>query len=333
MNSERTEKENWMRKLAAVIKSNPIMAAILILLVITYIVEPNLASIQNLKNIISQLGPLALMSLTTTLVLICGFRDLSAPGIINLSAYITMMLIEPCGQVLSIILGLGFGAVIGWINSKIILSSGATKPSETLFITYGLQAVYNSIALIIGGAINIQMADISRNTSIYKAIGVGRVGIFTVPSVIFLAAMVLLHIFYSRTYWGRTISLTGGNRIAATMAGVPTKKAITLVFTLSGVMCALVGIVLFSRIERVQYGIGTGYDFQSLLSVVIGGTSMRGGHGSIGGTFVGVLFITLLSNCLDLLGVNTYLKSAVTGVTLIIALWLDIRKQSGRSSK
>lgn len=333
MNSACVEKRNWGQKLSSSIKNNPIIIAILALLIVTYIVEPNLVSMQNLRNIISQLGPLALMSLATTLVLICGFRDLSAPGIINLSAYITMMLIEPCGQVASIILGLGFGAVIGWINSKIILSSGATKPSETLFITYGLQAVYNSIALIIGGAINIQMVNISRNTSIYHAIGVGRVGIFTVPSIIFLVAMFLLHIFYSKTYWGRAISLTGGNRIAATIAGVPTKKTITLVFTFSGVMCALVGIVLFSRIERVQYGIGTGYDFQSLLSVVIGGTSMRGGQGSIAKTFVGVLFITLLSNCLDLLGVNTYLKSAVTGVILIIALWLDTRKQPGRSSK
>ena len=315
------------KSIAGVFKNYLIIFAIIVLVLVTVIVEPRVLSILNITNIISQLGCLSLVALGMTIAIIGGYIDLSVVGTINLVAIVTIMLIDPLGQVPALIIGLGLGALLGFINSLVILSAGATSMYTALFITYALSAVYSALAMIISNGQTIQMFFIKSDTSLFSAIGSGAVGIFSLPFLVFVVALVVLNIFQKKTYMGRAIELTGGNKTAARLASIPVKKATMLIFTISGLMAALTAIVLFTRITKAQPTIGNGYDMQAILAVVVGGTTLAGGKGSVLRTFLGLLLITLLSNCMDLLGVSPYMKNMLTGVVLMLAIWLDNRKE------
>ena len=302
-----------LRSISSILRNYLVIFAILALVLLTVIVEPRVLSILNITNIISQLGCLSLVALGMTIAIIGGYIDLSVVGIINLVAIVTIMLINPLGQVAALIIGLSLGVLLGFINSLVILSAGATTMFTALFITYALSAVYSATAMIISQGQTIQMFFIEGNTSIFNAIGSGAVGIFSLPFIGFIVILIVLNIFQKKTYMGHAIELTGGNKSAARLASIPVKKATILIFMISGLMAALTGIVLFTRIGKAQPTIGNGYDMQAILAVVVGGTTLAGGKGSVARTFLGLLLISLLSNCMDLLGVSPYMKNTLTG--------------------
>ena len=316
-----------LRSISSILRNYLVIFAILALVLVTVIVEPRVLSILNITNIISQLGCLSLVALGMTIAIIGGYIDLSVVGIINLVAIVTIMLINPLGQVAALMIGLSLGVLLGFINSLVILSAGATTMFTALFITYALSAVYSATAMIISQGQTIQMFFIEGNTSIFNAIGSGAVGIFSLPFIGFIVILIVLNIFQKKTYMGHAIELTGGNKSAARLASIPVKKATILIFMISGLMAALTGIVLFTRIGKAQPTIGNGYDMQAILAVVVGGTTLAGGKGSVARTFLGLLLISLLSNCMDLLGVSPYMKNTLTGMVLILAIWLDNRKE------
>lgn len=304
-----------------------VTVAIILLALTTMIFEPKFLSIQNISNIMSQLGALSLVSLGMTFVVIGGFVDLSVVGIINLVAVVTISLIQPLGQIAALIIGLALGALLGWINSLLILKAGATTLFEALFITFGMSTVYGALALLVSGGSTQQMRWITSNISIFHSIGNGTLWIFSISFVMFIACLAVLHIFQSKTYLGRSISLTGGNKTAANLSGIPVKKSIIIIFTISGFMAALGAIVLFSRVTSASPVIGTNYETNAILAVVVGGTTLKGGNGSVLRTLLGVLLVTLLSNCMNLLGVSTYIQAVLSGIILIVAIWLDNRKE------
>jgi ribose transport system permease protein len=304
------------------------MAAILILVIITAILEPKFLMIQNITNIMSQLGPLSFFAMGMTFAIVCGFIDLSIVGVINIVAVTTISLIEPLGQVPALFIGLGLGAILGFFNSLLIVSAGAMSLFDALFITFGMSTVYSALALIISGGLTQQMRWITRDTSVFDTIGSGSVGAFPFPIIIFVVCLVLLHIFLSKTYKGRSIMLTGGNMTAARLAGINNKKTVMLVFTLSGLLAAMGSIVMFSRITTASPKLGSGYEMNAILAVVVGGTTLDGGNGGVLRTLFGVILVALLSNCMNLLGVSTHIHSVMSGVIFIAAIWLDKRKEN-----
>ncbi len=120
--------------------------------------------------------------------------------------------------------------------------------------------------------------------------------------------------------------ISGGNPIAAELSGIPVARSAITAYTLSGVMAAMGAIVIFARLTSATPSIGEGYDVNAITAVLIGGTSLSGGSGSILRTVFGVILLTLMSNCLNLLGVDTYTQTIVKGAILILAIWLDKRK-------
>jgi ribose transport system permease protein len=240
------------------------------------------------------------------------------------------MLIQPLGQVPALLIGIGLGTMLGFLNSIIIISADALLRHEALFITFGLSSVYSAIGLIISNGETQQMFYITANKSIFETIGSKTIGIFTIPVILFIVLLVVFNVFHKKTYMGRAITLMGGNRIAAPLAGIPIKRCVRLVFSLTGFMASLTAIALFSRVEQVSPAIGTGYDLNAILAVVIGGTTLKGGEGSVLRTIFGVSLITVMSICLDLLGVTTHMKVVFTGTILVVAIWLDNRKELRR---
>lgn len=308
------------------INNNLVLMTILILVIVTVILEPKFLTPANLGNIMNQFGPLSFVSLGMTVAIIGGFIDLSVAGIVSFSAVFTISMIDTLGQRGALIAGLSFGALLGLVNALIIISCGALSQAKALFITYGLSAAYSALALLYTDGATQHMSYLETPVTIFKAIGSGKIGFIPVSFILFLVVMFALHIFMSKTQTGREICLTGGNMTAASLAGISVKKRVALIFTLSGLLSALGSIVLFSRITTASPLLGANYETNAILAVVVGGTSLVGGRGSMIRTMLGVMLVTLLSNCLNLLGVSTYMQSVCKGLILIIAIWLDRRR-------
>jgi len=320
-------KSSALRAGAFLVGDYLVLVMIAALVALTALVEPKFMSPANLVNIMRQFGPLIMVSLGMTFVIIGGFIDLSVAGTINLVAVVTISLIQPFGQGPALLVGLLIGAVCGVLNSVLILSSGALTQAEALFLTFGMSTVYSAIALLYSHGSTMHFWDISASKALFEAIGAGSIGPLSVSFVIFLTLLVLLWIFQEKTVEGRAIRLTGGNKTAARLAGVSVSRSIVLIYTICGFMTGVGAIVLFSRITTAAPVIGAGYETNAILAVVVGGTTLLGGKGSVLRTVMGVLLVTLMSNCLDLLNVSTYLQVAVKGSILVFAIWLDNRKR------
>jgi ribose transport system permease protein len=319
--------KNAVTAASAFLRDYLVLVMIAALVAITALVEPKFLNPANLVNIMRQFGPLIMVSLGMTFVIIGGFIDLSVAGTINLVAVVTISLIQPLGQVPALLVGLAIGAVCGVLNSVLILSSGALTQAEALFLTFGMSTVYSAIALLYSHGSTFHFWDFPASKSLFEAIGGGNVGPLSTSFVIFLCFLAVLWVFQEKTFLGRAIRLTGGNKTAARLSGVNVSRAIVLIYTLCGFMTGVGAIVLFSRITTAAPVIGAGYETNAILAVVVGGTTLRGGNGSVLRTVMGVLLVTLMSNCLDLLNVSTYLQVAVKGAILVLAIWLDNRKQ------
>lgn len=303
-----------------------VLVAIILLVVITVTVEPKFLTADNLTNIMRQFGPLSLVSLGMTLVIIGGFIDLSVAGTISLVAVVTVSLIDVYGQFTALLIGLGLGAALGCLNSLILLSAGATTQAKALFITYGMSAVYSALALIYTDGSTLHMSWLITPQTIFTTIGSGTVGIVSVSFIVFLVCLAILYLFQTKTHAGRSISYTGGNLVAAELSGIPVKRSIVLIYTISGLMAAVSAMVLFSRITTAAPIIGKNYETNAILSVVVGGTTLKGGKGSVLRTTLGVMLVTLMSNCMNLLGVAPYMQIVLKGAILVVAIWLDNRK-------
>jgi ribose transport system permease protein len=304
-----------------------VLVAIGLLVIVTVIVEPKFLTGDNLTNIMRQFGPLSLVSLGMTLVIIGGFIDLSVAGIISLVAVVTVSLIDRVGQFNALLIGLALGAGLGCLNSVILLTAGATTQAKALFITYGMSAVFSALALIYTDGATQHMSWLKTPQTIFTDVGSGTVGVFSVSFLVFLVCLAVLYVFQTKTYSGRSISYTGGNMTAAELSGIPVKRSVVLIYTISGLMAAISAVVLFSRITTAAPIIGKGYETNAILSVVVGGTTLKGGKGSVLRTTLGVMLVTLMSNCMNLLGVEPYMQVVLKGTILVLAIWLDNRKE------
>ncbi len=321
-------KGHAINRAGRVIQKNLVLVILVVLVLLTAIIEPRFLSSTNIANILRQFGPLAFVSLGMTFVIIAGFIDLSIAGIINLTVVVTITMIDVVGQVPALCVGVLIGAAMGFINSRVLISGGATTQAQALFITYGMSTIYGALALLLSGGSTRQMRTLMSDYSLFQAIGQAGFGVLPLSFVIFVGCLLILYIFQSKTYMGRAINLTGGNKKAANLAGIPVNRSISVIFTLSGLMAAIGAIVLFSRVTSASPLIGEGYETNAILAVVVGGSSLLGGNGSVIKTVLGVLLVTLMSNCLNLLGVSTYMQVVVKGAILVIAIWLDNRSKA-----
>ena len=310
------------------LKNNPIYVAIALLVIVTSFVEPKFLTPGNLDNIIRQFGVLVFAALGMTFVIMAGFLDLSIGGIISLVAVVTVTLIDKVGQGPAILIGISVGLACGLLNSVLIIASGALTQAESLFITFGMSLVYGAVALMYVQGVTQFLTYSASDISIFNAINSGGIGILSVSAIMFLVSLAVLVVIERRTYMGRAVVLTGGNKVAARLAGIPINKAIVMIYAISGVMAAIGAVVLVSRVTLADPTMGTPYMTQAILAVVVGGTALIGGRGSVLWTVLGTLLLILLNNCLNLLGVSSYVQFMLWGVILIAVIWLDTVKQA-----
>ena len=273
-------------------------------------------TLSNMINILLQSSHIMLMAIGLTFVIISGNVDLAIGSMQALSAAVISVTLVNMNFpfVLSIFLALLSGLICGVINGIFV----ARFRFPPFIATLGMQGVARGIGLIITGGIAI-----IGFPSQFAFIGRGRIGFAPFPVILFIVIMVIAHIVLRHTKFGVNVYAVGSNEQAARLSGVNVQNIKIAVFAMSGVLSAMAGIVMTSRLNAGLATIGEFDVLDTVAAVVIGGTSMRGGVGSIRGTFIGVIMISVIRNGLNLLGIDAYVQQVAIGLLILVAILID----------
>lgn len=308
-------------------KSAPIIARPLIVFAILVVVmslgSPNFLSVNNLMNILRQISVNGMIAAGLTLVILTGGIDLSVGSILAFSGAIMAMLMQmnlPLG--LALLAGLGIGLVFGLANGVLVTKFGVQPFIGTLVSMMFLRGA--TLVLSNGKPIAIPQDAAS---GIFSWLGRGDVLGVPAPILGTIILYLVLGFVLNQTKFGRHLYAVGGNEKAAKLSGVNTSRVKALAYTLCGVTAFLASVVVTSRLASAQPTAGEGYEMDAIAAVVLGGTSMAGGYGTILGTLIGVLIIGVLNNALNLMNVPSYYQQIAKAIIILIAVLLDRKKK------
>jgi putative xylitol transport system permease protein len=285
-------------------------------LVLLSISTTSFLTVSNLINVVRQSSIIGFIALGMTFVMITAGIDLSVGSIVGLSGVVAASLAPGTSSAIAlpVAAGLGVGLLVGLINAGLIIRGGVLPFLATLAImaaSRGFTLIYTD---------GHPISDLSTP---FQWLGAGTLGIIPIPVVLFLAVAFLCDHILSRTKFGRHVYAVGGNPEAARTVGIPVRRIILIVYLISAALAAFSGIVLTARVNGADPLAGSGYELLAIAAVVIGGTSLFGGVGTIRGTILGVLLLAVVGNGLDLLNVSSYYQETVQGLILVVAVLLN----------
>jgi ribose/xylose/arabinose/galactoside ABC-type transport system permease subunit len=295
----------------------------LICLIIS-LITPQFLTVSNWTIIVTQVSINALLAFGVTFVIITGGIDLSLGSIVAVAGVTSAMLAHPDSYpvLIPISMGLLAGLLMGAFNGFIITKSKIAP----FIVTLGTMTIGRGLALIMSDG-----RPVSNLSDSFNYLGSGTVLGIPVLILIFIVVFALCSIILSKTILGRYIYAVGGNEQAARASGINIDRVKLAVYSISGLLAGLAGILLASRITTGQPNAGAGFELDAIAAVVIGGTSTTGGRGSMTGTLIGVLLIGVINNGLDLLNVTSYYQQVVMGIIIIGAVVLDSLNQKSNS--
>jgi len=293
-----------------------LLAAFAICVVLSFLSESFL-SLNNILNVLRQASLMFFIASGLTLVVLTAGLDLSVGANVALSACLAGTVIHQTGSpLLGVLIGLVTGGIIGLLNG--VMVTALRIPS--FIATYGMLWVLNGLTYwYMAGDI------IHGFPPGFRQIGSGY--LFGLPTPVYLLAIFLAigTVFAQRTIWGQQIYAIGANPVAARLSGIPVTRRLILVYVVSGIMAGLASIIFLARLNSAEADIGESLTLPAIAAVLIGGTSLFGGVGTVFGTFVGALVLTLVLNGMNLLQVNANWQPLVTGVIVVLAVWLDMK--------
>lgn len=293
---------------------------LLVLVVTVSIINPSFLEPLNLLNLLRQVAINALIAYGMTFVILTGGIDLSVGSILALSsALMAGMMVSGLDPILAVLIGCILGAIMGAVNGLLITKGKmapfiATLATMTMF--RGLTLVYTDGNPITGLGDNYA----------FQLFGRGYFLGIPVPAITMLLAFAILWVILHKTPFGRKTYAIGGNEKAALISGIKVSRVKIMIYSLAGLLAALAGAILTSRLNSAQPTAGTSYELDAIAAVVLGGTSLSGGRGLIIGTLIGALIIGTLNNGLNLLGVSSFFQMVVKGIVIIIAVLIDRKK-------
>ncbi len=297
-----------------------ILVVLLMLLVAAVtLFQPNFLSLANLGNIAVQFSQIGLMAAGMTFVMIAGGIDLSVGSVLALGAGIGGVLMSVgCPVPLAIIGALLGGAVIGWINGTGI----AYLKIPALIITLGtLYAVRGGVELYSNGSGSTIAQDFPTG---FRFLGQGSLLGIPTPTLVTLIVYVVLYLVLTKTRFGRYTIAVGTDAEAARRSGILVERHLTKIYILSGVMSVVAGLLITAQVNAASIDLGRGAELTVIAAVVVGGTSLYGGQGSIPGTFLGVTFLTIMADALDILNVSPFAIDLATGSLLLLSAAADV---------
>ncbi len=306
----------------ALLREGGIGLALIVLVAIFALLSPDFATLRNLRNVLNQITINTILAIGMTFVILVGGIDLSVGSLLAFSIMMTGVVMElqglPPGLAIffGILAGLGTGVASGFLNGWV--SERWRLPS--FIVTLGMLNIARGAALLTTDAQTLYQFP-----SAFTAFGTRAIFGNVVP-LIFLVALALVLISWfilNRTVFGRLVYAIGTNEEAVRLSGHRPGMIKVAVFTISGLTAGIAGIINMSRLTVASPIVGVGFELSAIAAVIIGGTSLFGGKGSVIGTFIGACIIGVLQNGLILLGVEDFLRQMITGLVIILAVILD----------
>ena len=343
MGTKELEKKSSGGGLVAAWKQNPLVSTglVLILMIVVQtaimiydfgegsVGELLLSLLTNWLNILRNNAPVGIIALGMTFVIISGGIDLSVGSTLVAVGAMVMMVVDGSATgllsgmgitgvpayIIAIAVGLVFGALLGWLNG-VLIAHGKLPP---FIATLGSMQIFRSVT---------QHLTQHANPSVPKGflqIANLKIGSFYImPILYWLAIAAVLYVVSKRTTFGRHVFAVGSNIRTARLSGINVNKVKRRIYMLTGMLVAIAAIIQVSRIGSMDYAsAGSGYEMDAIAAVIVGGTSMSGGKGSIVGTVLGMLIIGVMNNLLTLFGVPPFLREACKGVIVIVAVLLQ----------
>lgn len=311
------------KRIGELLRNNTNLLMLLVMVLLGAVFTGNFFTVSNLMNLLRRITVNGVMAAGFTLTLLVGGFDLSIGAVLSLCAVLCVGVEKSSGSAaIGMLVAIGAGAVVGLINGLLMkLTRG--ESGEAFLITLGTSMVASSAALTYCNGYDIYGV----SAGWYKAIGQGSIGGFPIAAIIWLGILIVLQIVIKKTEFGRKLILSGANKKSAFLAGVNVGQMKIIAFTLAGIFAAIAAIIMTSRTTAGSPRSGTGADFDAAIASIIGGNSLVGGKGGMVQVFIGVVIYGLITNMLNLMGVDSVVQYIVKGAVLLLAICLDNLKK------
>jgi ribose transport system permease protein len=292
-----------------------IPVTLVVLVVVLTFLNEYFLTVHNLLNVLQQISILAIVAAGMTFVIIGGGFDLSVGSVVALSGSLASIIMIEQGVIAGVTAGLIIGVIIGWINGLLI-----SKLNISPFIaTLGMLVIARGLALGLTGGSAVFNLPPS-----FSWLGSGKVFGIPVPVIIVVIIYIIGIIVLKKTAFGLRVYAVGGNKEAARLSGIAVSKYITATYIICSSCAALAGVILAARLRAGEPTAGITMELFAIAAVVLGGASLKGGEGFLGRTVIGVLFIGLLQNGLNLMNVPYYWQQVVIGCVFIVAACVGV---------
>ena len=286
-----------------------------VLCAVLWILTPYFLTVSNLLNVAEQTSINAIVAVGMTFVILSAGIDLSVGSMVALSGVVLGLALR-AGQPIAaaIAAALAVGAMCG-LGNGLLVTLGGLPP---FIVTLGTMSIARGAALLV-----TEGRPISGFTASFRVLATGRAGFVPAPVIATAAVYLVAHVVLTQTTFGRYVYAIGGNEEATRLSGVAVRFHKTMIYAVSGLMSAIAAVILTARLNSAQPIAGMMYELDAIAATVIGGTSLMGGEGTLGGTLVGALIMGVLRNGLNLLGVSSFLQQIVIGGVIVVAVLLD----------
>lgn len=299
------------------IKEQRVLLAIVIIVIVAAVsaINPRFIQVKNLITIFQQISVTGILTMAMSMLLIGGGIDLSIGNIMILSGVVMASVIHSTGNTaLAVAAGMGAGTLCGVLNGAIIAKSKCIP----LIITLGTSEMFYGMALTISGG------KIMSFNGAFNAVGKTKLfQVFPVMLLVLAAMVVISYVLMNRTKFGRRIVAIGGNEKNAFLSGINIVRYKIILYGIAGLFCSVAAIIFSARIDSITANAGAGYETSALTAAIIGGVTFDGGKGTISGAFLGCVLMGVISNAMNILQVETYIQTIITGAIIVCAVVLS----------
>ncbi len=302
-----------------------VFVALIIFIIAISIIAPMVTGGQfltwtNIIQIFRQQTYIGIIACGMTLVMVTGNIDLSVGSQLTMMTVLCAQISQTYGD-LSIPITIVIGIACGLLNG--ILVSGLKL--NAFITTLGTGSIYGALALIL-----VSGHTLRAKTALFEALGKGSIlGVVPISVIVLLAVVLVFAFLLGRTVFGQRLYAIGANPTAARYSGIRSRRDVAITYILNGVCCAVAAVILLARSESANPQIGASKEMDIILAVVLGGTSILGGKGTVWGTVVGFLFIGFMSSAFTFLAFDQYIQWVIMGVILVAALAIDVLSERG----
>lgn len=293
-----------------------LLSVLIVLIVALSIFAPNFLTPSNLLDVARQLSFTGIIAFGMTLVIIAAEIDISVGSAIAFASSLFGVLAASAGlplwvaAIAVIAVGAGIGTLAGLVRARLNVPS--------FIVTLALFSALSGAALLITDAIPIPITDPG-----FSEWGNGYVLGIPIPAIVLAVTFIVFWLLANRTAFGRSVYAIGGNPEAARLSGIRVALVRTVLFTLTGLLAAVSGLLQTSQLGAGNPLIGRGVEFAVITAVIVGGANLYGGRGSMVGTLLGVIFIGVLNNGMILLGINSYAQYVANGLIVLLAVLIS----------